>query len=119
MILSFELTMPNRGSWNGQWTGQDNKYWIVKNISNKYLNSKDYFKTLLKQKYDNFHYSFGDGWSANVRIEIIESGEAKRRRKQTAGFCSYEWMIDSILFHGEIQNTNYWKKQKELESIQI
>lgn len=26
MILSFELSMPNRGSWNGQWTGQGRAY---------------------------------------------------------------------------------------------
>ncbi len=33
MILSFELTMPNVGSWNGQWTGQSSKYYRHRTVS--------------------------------------------------------------------------------------
>ena len=32
MILSFELSMPNIGSWNGKWTGSERVYAIIKNF---------------------------------------------------------------------------------------
>lgn len=28
--VSYELTMPNRASWNGRWSGENEKYFIVK-----------------------------------------------------------------------------------------
>jgi len=43
-----------------------------------------------------------DGWGANVAVELIGSVEKKIREKKSAGFCGYEWMIDSILKHGKI-----------------
>lgn len=39
-------------------------------------------------------------WGANVRMEIIDAGERRRRQKVSAGFCGYNWMIDSIIKHG-------------------
>jgi hypothetical protein len=101
-IMSFELTMPNVGSWNGKWSGADKKYYVVKNMSDKYVASKEWFKQLLEKGRDSWYYSFGDGWGANVSVEIVDSKEAARRRKISKGFCGYEWMIDSIMRKGEI-----------------
>ena len=112
-ILSFELTMPNRGSWNGQWSGQDKKYYVIKKVSDKYIASKDHFKELLKDGYDNFYYRWSDGWGANVRVEIIDSKEAAKRRKISKGFCGYDWMIDSILFYGKITTETERKKENQ------
>lgn len=105
MKVSFQLTMHNVGSWNGQWTGSAKKYyhtisirkktgpgWSKQNI-NELLNGRDAA---------NFHYNFEDGWSANIKMEIVSESECRRRTKQSAGFCGYKWMIDSILKHGKI-----------------
>jgi hypothetical protein len=37
-----------------------------------------------------------------LRVEIIDSPEASKRRKVSKGFCGYEWMIESIIYHGKI-----------------
>lgn len=105
-IISFELTMPNRGSWNGQWSGQDKKYYVIEKISDRYLNSKEWFKELLEKGTDNWRYSWSDGWSANVKAQIIDAAEARKRRKLSVGFAGYNWMIDSIKIHGEIYATH-------------
>ncbi len=103
-IVSFELTMPNKGSWNGKWSGENSKYFIIKKISDKYLSSKDYFKDLLDKGRDSWYYSWGDGWGANVVVEIIDGQLSRKRRKQSKGFCGYDWMVDEILFKGKIKN---------------
>lgn len=106
MIISFQLTMPNVGSWNGRWTGESKKYYVVENISTRYLKSQEHFKRLLEERRDSWHYSWSDGWGANVTVEIIDASEAKKRRKESAGFCGYEWMIKAIKYDGNI-NTNH------------
>jgi hypothetical protein len=98
MIVSFELTMPNVGSWNGQWTGANKKYYIVKSLT-KEQKSKIEFK----DNKSSFHYNFGDGWSANVKAEIVDSKEASARRRNSKGFASYDWMVDEILQFGRIK----------------
>lgn len=109
-ILSFELTMPNVGSWNGKWTGADRKYYVIKKVSDKYIKSKDHFKELLETKKYDFYYSWNDGWGANVRVQIIDGKEAAKRRKISKGFAGYEWMIDSIIFYGSIMNDSERKR---------
>ena len=86
--LIFELSMPSNNSWNGKWSGQDNKYTVAKSVTDKKAASvKNYYS-----------YSFGDGWVAGVTVR-----KAKPREKATNKFCGYNWMIDSILNNGEIK----------------
>jgi hypothetical protein len=122
-ILSFELTMPNIGSWNGKWTGSDKKYFVIRKMKDKFADEimKDakaepvYEGILVREKIGytkprkNYYYNFGDGWGANVCIEQVDAKEAAKRRKISSGFCGYEWMIDSIIIHGDIRivNTNH------------
>ncbi len=101
MKVSFQLTMPNVGSWNGKWTGAAKKYWVIRTYRSK--EDKEKISNLLAARdYQSFYYNFGDGWGANIRIEIVGPGEARQREKHSAGFCGYEWMINSILKHGKI-----------------
>jgi hypothetical protein len=113
-IVSFELIMPNRGSWNGKWSGQDNKYYIIEKLSEKYLNNREWFKDLLKDGKDSWHYSWGDGWAANVTAQIIDSSEAKKRRKASKGFCGYDWMVQSIRMYGAIYASHEIPKSTSL-----
>ena len=100
MILCFELTMPNRGSWNGRWSGEDDKHYIIRAYRTKaeiekysYLDGKD------------FWHRWDDGWTACISCSIIDSKEAAKRRKQSKGFCGYDWMVQSIL-SGNIDTHN-------------
>ena len=98
MILSFQLTMPNVGSWNGKWTGESNGYFKCINVSK----SKAVEIVPDECKSNSFHYSWNDGWGANVEVKRITSSEKRKLEKNTSGFYGYEWMIDSILKNNKI-----------------
>lgn len=82
----FELTMPNVGSWNGQWSGKDNKYTIETKLT----------KDKMHLIGGSFYYNFGDGWGANITCRL------KGTEKPTKKFCGYEWMVRSIMNRGSI-----------------
>src|SRR6478736_5138864 len=108
MILSFQLTMPNVGSWNGKWSGEGRKYYKVRKVSASYMKKQEWFKELLEKGRDSWYHSWNDGWGANVIVEIIDSNTARKRRKESVGFAGYEWMIDNIIYYGSTE------KEKEL-----
>lgn len=83
--ISFELTMPNVGSWNGKWTGAENKYYVIEKISDRYLNSKEYFKTLLERGWDSWYYNFGDGWGQMSGLKSLMPPKPKKERKCQKG----------------------------------
>lgn len=99
MIVSFELTMPNVGSWNGKWTGADKKYYHIVSLNKA---QKQLVTELINGLKTSFYYEFGDGWGANVKMELVDGREASRRRKNSKGFAGYQWMCDEILQHGKI-----------------
>lgn len=97
MILSFEITMPNVGSWNGQWTGAKNAHFAFR----KY--TKDKALELMQGKDSrNFYYNFGDGWGANIKMKPILVSEKRKIERFNSGFMGYDWMIDSIEKHDKI-----------------
>lgn len=97
MILCFELTMPNRGSWNGRWSGEKDVHIITK--SDRQIGKK------LIEELDgqSFYYGWDDGWGANVSCRVVDAAEARRLRKKNRGFCGYDWMVRSIIANGEIK----------------
>ena len=94
MLLSFALSMPNCGSWDGKWIGADRNYVKVRNLGRGKANGVRAAEILEK---GYFHYSFGDGWSAGVTVREAGPNQAARIRKKSDGFCGYDWMIDSII----------------------
>ena len=99
MILAFTLSMPNSPSWNGQWSGAGRKYVITKSFRGKKEEEKA--ATLAYTGY--YRYNFSDGWSAGVNVDKVDSRQAAELRKESDGFCGYEWMVRSICEHGEIR----------------
>ena len=93
-MIVFELTFPNRGSWNNKWSGENNKHIIVKKDSQV---SKDRIGK-------SYYYDFGDGWGASISVRKINGNESEYRqlKKRNAGFCGYDWMVDSIIVYDEI-----------------
>jgi hypothetical protein len=110
MILSFELTMPNVGSWNGKWSGAAKKYYKHRTIGVQEI------RALLgpDKERRSFHYSFGDGWGANVSVEQVSAREKARRERVSAGFYGYEWMISSILEFGKILNAAQQDERRKI-----
>lgn len=98
ILLSFQLTMPNVGSWNGTWTGYRTPYFRTRKVK-----KEDAEKILNGEEEANFHYSWNDGWGANVRVRQINYSERRKLDRITQGFYGYDWMIDSIIEHQEIQ----------------
>lgn len=88
MRLVAELTMPNVRSWNGKWSGANDKYTKLFTTSRS---------PKMKEYIGGYYYNFGDGWGARVTIR-----EAEPREKITNRFCGYEWMIESIKKHKKI-----------------
>ena len=99
MILVYELSMPNVGSWNGQWSGQNNYYATVVNYGRGKAKT-ELAQKILEGRY--YHYNFGDGWSAGIYVKQVDAREAAKCRRKSKGFCGYEWMIESIENHGKI-----------------
>ncbi len=93
----FTLRMPNSGSWNGQWSGSGTKYAVSRELTRRVEETGN-----IKDG-DSHYYNFGDGWGASVSVEIVEGAKAKNAAiKDSRGFCSYDWMVDSIIKNGKI-----------------
>ena len=99
MIVCFKLSMPNRGSWNGRWSGEADVYARVFYVGTAKKTIEKYKKIIEEGSY---YYNFGDGWGASISVEEITGAEAKKIKKITHGFCGYDWMIDSIIKNGDI-----------------
>lgn len=97
MILAFELSMPRSPSWNGRWSGEGNRYIILKTFRSK----KDKEKAVTLK--GNYTHLWEDGWMARVTVYEVDSSCARSLRKQSKGFCGYDWMVKSICEHGEIK----------------
>ena len=91
-MIIFTLSMPNRGSWNGRWSGEDRVYARI-------FRNNDVPKDIIGK---DFYYNWDDGWCACVSVTKVDSKEAAKIRKKSAGFCGYDWMIRSIIKNGEI-----------------
>lgn len=107
MNVCFTLTMPGVGSWNGRWSGEGNLYAKIVKIGDARAHELDG---------KSFNYFWTDGWVACVSCKIVDGKESRRVRKQSQGFCGYDWMIDSIRFRGEIKASHELKAEKEAEA---
>jgi hypothetical protein len=92
MRVSFKLSMPGKASWNGKWSGENDNYQVVKDLSLKTVN-----KLNLKECSQDFSYRWEDGWRASIEVRLMEKGE---KLKPSKGFCGYEWMIKNIVDYG-------------------
>jgi hypothetical protein len=93
----FVLSMPNRGSWNGKWSGEEDLYCRVRS----YRNGPLLDKVLAEPSH---YYNFGDGWGARVSVKECTVNEKAKYTRKTKGFCGYDWMINEIEEYGTIRS---------------
>lgn len=99
ITLGFYLSMPRNNSWNGRWSGDGGKYVIIKKFTG--TKGKEKAKSLLQNSYHS--HSFGDGWVAGIEIKELTPEMARKDKKNSLGFCGYNWMVDSIISKGLIE----------------
>ncbi len=100
MKVAFILSMPGVNSWNGIWSGAGKLYAKVLSVSDAKKTKEKYFKIAQNGPY--YHY-WNDGWTACITVKIIDTVEAKNIRKNSHGFCGYDWMIDNIRDFGQTE----------------
>lgn len=92
----FTLGMPNRGSWNGGWSGEGKNYYIIRQVTEAQ-------KKVIESAGARYYHNFGDGWGASISVTFCngykERNAAQRALGKSAGFCMYEWMVSNILAH--------------------
>ena len=88
--VEFKLAMPNQGSWDGKWSGEDRNYTLTREIEDDQA-----------CKLDGRSWSYGwpDGWRAEISVRVVHEGETL---KPSHGFHGYDWMVESILRYGKI-----------------
>ena len=91
MLMMFELSMPGVNSWNGRWSRAAKRHVKVLHVGKGSL-----------AKPGLYGYDFGDGWRASVTVREVDGKTARKLRRESDGFCGYDWMCAEILFHGRI-----------------
>ena len=94
-IICFELTMPNRGSWNGAWSGENKGHFIIHQFTKQQLSK-------IPHIIGAWDYSWNDGWVARIESYTVDSKTAQRLKRRNAGFCGYDWMVASIIKNNKI-----------------
>ena len=92
----FRLSMPSRGSWNGEWSGSGRNYTIVRDFGRPAL------AALMEGESErSWFHRWDDGWAASVTARVMGPGE---RAAKSDGFCGYEWMVRNIVDHGDTRD---------------
>lgn len=97
-MIAFELSMPNKGSWNGKWSQEGECF--VRTMDQRKV-PKEYWGK-------DFYYHWDDGWTACVCVRQCPASEARKLERKSKGFCGYDWMITSIIKCGEIKYRKEW-----------
>lgn len=99
--VAYILTMPNKGSWDGKWSGEKDLHVRVRKI-----NEAAWAKKVTKEPEivgKTFTHDFGDGWTAQIEVKEVTLDQAKKLKSRSVGFSSYDWMIASLIKYGDIR----------------
>lgn len=100
-MIVFELSMPNKGSWNGKWSQEGQLF--VRTRRECDVPKEHWGKA--------FYYRWNDGWTACVTVTKLPVAEARKLERKSNGFCGYDWMIKSIIQHGAIGTDEDWAER--------
>lgn len=94
-LIAFELTMPSPPSWNGRWSGEDRLHCKIERLTHATA-----ARVLERTSYS---YHWPDGWTAVISVRQVTKDQAAKLRRSSVGFAGYDWMVRSIVDHGEIK----------------
>ena len=83
---------------HGSRSYDDSDYLIVRSFSEKAIASLGVPRS--------WHHRWDDGWSATVSGRIMKPGARKRK---SAGFQAYDWMVDRIIRWGDTRCRCEWR----------
>jgi len=115
MILVFELTMANCPSWNGRWSGEDRGHYLFKN----FMGAKGGMRAAKLIADGPYRYQWDDGWAALISVREVDADEARRLRSRNAGFCGYDWMVETIVLYGQPLAAHQIKPFVEQRRLQL
>lgn len=92
MIFAFTLHLKHP---DVKWSGEEHLRAVTRTVLDRQKASE-------LTKTGEWTYDFGDGWIATITSNEVSMQGAKDILHRTKGFSSYDWMIDSILTHGDI-----------------
>ncbi|MCW4048222.1 MAG: hypothetical protein NWE89_00665 [Candidatus Bathyarchaeota archaeon] len=84
--------MPGRNTWNGAWSGDGRLFAIIRRYKSQKAEKRA--RSILERS--AYSYSWTDGWRARVTVRQVNFADARRLRRESKGFCGYDWMVDSI-----------------------
>lgn len=105
--VAYVLSMPNKGSWDGKWTGEKDVHVRCRKICDKAWNNRVTKEPELAGK--SFYHDFGDGWTAKIEVKEVTEKEARALKKRSVGFAGYDWMIASLIYSGDIHYEQNWQ----------
>lgn len=91
-IICYELSMPGRNTWNGSWSGEGRLYAIIRRYKSQKAEKRA--QSILERS--AYSYCWTDGWRVRVSVREVNFADARRLRRESKGFCGYDWMVDSI-----------------------
>lgn len=94
MLIAYELHMQPSST-----TPHPSRSWREK----RYIIVRRYGKKAATPELRTYWFSWSDGWSCWIKAREVDSAEARRLRRASAGFAGYDWMVTSIEQHGQIQ----------------
>lgn len=100
MYICFRLTVPKVRIRNGNFKGNDNIYAKVINFYRYSKEQMEQARKILKKKH--YHSWWNDGWKISVSVMKVNAKEARKIKRESYGFCGYDWMIDSIILSQKI-----------------
>ena len=103
--LMFKLGMPRTNSWNNNYSGESRNYLRIVRLYDRSAATKIETEERIKKLSGYYYHDFGDGWGASVTVQEVDQADVKKLEKSSDGFDGYDWMIKSILNHGEIRDT--------------
>ena len=94
--VEFRLSMPNRASWDGGWSGESKNFVIYRT-----LNAVEFARVFGGEATATFFHHWSDGWTAAVAVRRLAPGE---KHKRSDGFSGYDWMVSNIIKHGSTKD---------------
>lgn len=107
LLVRWELSLPNIGSWDGKYSGKRNGMFAYPSRLDRKGEEAKKIQEFIDAGKSSFRYNFGDGYTAMWTFTVIPTIKEYNQMNRGDHGTRYDWMIRSIMKHGEIRKD--WK----------